>query len=95
MKDVNTNLHKMPNIDSGSIEYACLDARQLAIEHSSEIMFSSSENPSRIGNRWIIWRMPSGREIGTWWNHGVGLSKVKAAATTEVTVEAWNGKRKV
>ena len=95
VKDVNTNLLKTPNMDSGSIEYACLDPRHLAIEHTSEIMFSSSENPSGIGNMWIRWKMPSGRGIGTWWNHGVGQSKVKAAATTEVTVEGWNGKRKV
>jgi len=94
LQNVNTKLLKSTSMNSGT-EYASLDARLLAVRHSTEVMFSSSDNPSGVGNKWIRWEMPSGREYGTWWNHGVGPAKVKAAGTCQVTVKAWNGQTKV
>ena len=95
VRNVNTDLLKSPNMNSGNAEYACLDARHLAVRHSSEVMFSSSENPLGVGSKWIRWKMPSDRDYSTWWNHGVGQTTVGAARTSQVTVEAWNGKTKV
>ena len=95
VRNVNSNLLKSPGMNSGSIEYACLDARHLAVCHSSEVMFSSSENHSGVGNRWIRWKMPLDRNYGTWWNHGVGQAKVAAATANQVTVTASNGKSQV
>ena len=95
VRNVNSNLLKSPGMSSGSIEYACLDARHLAVCHSSEVMFSSSENHSGVGNRWIRWKMPLDRNYGTWWNHGVGQTKVAAATANPVTVTASNGKSQV
>ena len=94
VQNVNINLLKSSSMNSGT-EYASLDARLLAVRHSSAIMFSSSDNPSGVGNKWVRWEMPSDREYGTWWNHGVGPEKVKAAGTSQVTVKAWNGQTKV
>lgn len=94
VRNVNVNLLKSPNMNSGT-EYACLDARLLAVRHASEVMFSSSGNPSGVGSRWVRWEMPPGREYGTWWSHAVGQAKVKAAGTSRVTVKAWNGQTKV
>ena len=95
VRNVNSNLLKSPGMKSGSIEYACLDARHLAAWHSSAVMISSSENHSGVGNRWIRWKMPLDRNYGTWWNHGVGQAKVAAANANQVTVTASNGKSQV
>ena len=95
VRNVNSNLLKSPGMNSGSIEYACLDARHLAAWHSSAVMISSSENHSGVGNRWIRWKMPLDRNYGTWWNHGVGQAKVAAATANQVTVTASNGKSQV
>ena len=95
VENVNTEQLKAPNMDSGKTGYSCLDARLLAVQHASEVMLSSGDNSGGIGSKWVQWELPSGREYNTWWNHGVGQSKVQAAGTSQVTVKAWNGNTKV
>jgi len=92
VRNYNTDLLKSPAIRSG---YSCIDARPLAVKHASEVMLSSGDNPGGIGCKWVRWELPSGSEINSWWNHGVGQAKVQAAVTTQVTVKAWNGNTKV
>ena len=84
-----------PPMNRGKTGYSCLDARVLAVKHASEVMLSSADNSEGIGSKWVLWELPSGREVNTWWNHGVGQSKVQAAGTSQVTVKAWNGGTKV
>ena len=95
VKNVNTEDLKAPKIESGKTGYSCLDARLLAVKHASEVMLSSGDNPRGIGSKWAQWKLPSGREYSSWWNHGVGQSKVQAAGTSRVTVKSWNGNTKV
>ena len=95
VENVNTEQLKASNMDPGKTGYSCLDARRLAVEYASEVMLSSGDNSGGIGSKWVRWKLPSGREYSTWWNHGVGQSKVQAAGASEVTVKAWNGKTKV
>ena len=86
---------KSPGMTRGKTGYSCLDARVLAVEHASEVMLSSADNSEGIGSKWVLWELPSGREINTWWKHGVGQTRVQAAGTSKVTVKAWNGATKV
>ena len=85
---------KSPLMNS-STGYSCLDARLLAVKHASDVMLSSGDNPSGIGSKWVQWELLSGREVNTWWNHGVGQAAVQSAGTSQVTVKAWNGRTKV
>ena len=94
VQNVNLQFLKSPYI--GRREgYACLDSRFLAVEHASEVMFSSGENPQGIGRRWVRWQLPEHRDYSTWWNHRVGYSRVEKANQTQVTVTAWDGSTKV
>ena len=95
VENVLTEQLKVPNMDPGETGYSCLDARLLAVEHASEVMLSSADNPEGIGNKWVQWELPSGREYNSWWDHGVGQADVQAAGTSQVTVKAWNGGSKV
>ena len=76
-------------------EYACIDARRLAVEEASSILLSSSERMDGLGSKWVMWRLPGDREKNLLWNHSVGQSTVNAAVKTPVMVYAWNGNKKV
>ena len=95
VQNVNSDDLKTPEINRGKTGYSCLDARLLAVQHASKVMLSSADNPRGIGNKWVQWKLPFGREYNTWWNHGVGRTKVQAAGKRLVTVEVWNGNSEV
>ena len=76
-------------------EYACIDARRLAVEEASSILLSSGERMDGLGSKWVMWRLPGDREKNLLWNHSVGQSTVNAAVKTPVMVYAWNGNKKV
>ena len=95
VENVNTEQLLAPEMDTGKAWLSCLDARLLAVQHASDVMFSSGDNPGGIGSKWVQWELPSGREYSTWWNHGVTQAKVQSADTSQVTVKAWNGNTKV
>ena len=80
---------------SGKTEYSCLDARVLAVKYASTVMLSSGDNAEGIGSKWVQWGLPPGREVKSWWNHGMGQSAVQSSGTTQVAVKAWNGNSKV
>ena len=65
-------------MDPGETGYSCLDARLLAVEHASKVMLSRADSHEGIGNKWVQWELPCGREYNTWWNHGVGQADVQA-----------------
>ena len=75
--------------------FACIDARSLAVEEASTVLFSSGERADGLGSKWIMWRLPGDREKDTLWKHAVGYSAVKSAVQTPVMVYAWNGNKKV
>ena len=64
VQNVNINLLKSTSMNSRT-EYASLDARLLAVRHSSAIMFSSSDNPSGVGNKWVRWEW-TGKGESSW-----------------------------
>jgi hypothetical protein len=66
--------------------YACADAIDLAVDHSTEVRLSNSAR-----NRWVKWPLPSGRTAATFWRHTVGQSAIDAAPQAAVTVTAWDG----
>ena len=76
-------------------QYACFDARSLAVEQASTVLLSSGDKMNGLGSRWVMWRLPVDREKASFWDHSVGLSSVKAAVQTPVMVYAWNGQKKV
>ena len=76
-------------------QYACLDARSLAVEEASMVLLSSGDKMNGLGSKWVMWRLPGDREKASFWDHSVGLSSVKAAVQTPVAVYAWNGQKKV
>lgn len=43
-------------------EFACIDARSLALEEASMIMLSSADKIDGLGSKWVIWRLPEDRE---------------------------------
>ena len=90
----NTALLKTPKIASQTW-FACIDARSLAVDESSTILLSSSERMDGLGSKWVMWRLPGGREKDSFWRHSVGVTTVKAAVQTPVMVFAWNGNKKV
>ncbi|XP_067033261.1 uncharacterized protein [Acropora muricata] len=75
-------------------QYACFDARSLAVEQASTVLLSSGDKMNGLGSRWVMWRLPVDREKASFWDHSVGLSSVKAAVQTPVMVYAWNGQKK-
>ncbi|XP_066272316.1 uncharacterized protein [Branchiostoma lanceolatum] len=79
----------------GNNEYGTIDARRLAVNFASQIMLSSGENDHGIGSHWILWDLPKGRDLGTFWRHSVGMTVVKQAPMLAVTVNAWDGQTKV
>ena len=66
--------------------YACLDAVDLAVNHSTEIRISNSAR-----TRWVTWPLPVGRTAATWWRHTAGQTVIAAAPQTAVTVTAQDG----
>ena len=90
----NTAALKTPKIAKQK-EYACIDARRLAVDEASSILLSSGERTDGLGSKWVMWRLPGDREKDLLWNHSVGMSTVNAAVKTPVMVYAWNGNKKV
>jgi len=90
----NTAALKTPKITKQK-EYACIDARRLAVEEASSILLSSGERMDGLGSKWVMWRLPGDREENLLWNHSVGQSTVNAALKTPVMVYAWNGNKKI
>ena len=90
----NTAALKTPKITKQK-EFACIDARSLAVEEASTVLLSSGERADGLGSKWVMWRLPGDREKDLFWNHAVGASAVKAAVQTPVMVYAWNGNKKV
>ena len=90
----NTVAMKTPKLTKGR-GFACIDARSLAVEEASTVLFSSGERADGLGSKWVMWRLPGDREKGSFWKHSVGFSAVKAAVQTPVMVYAWNGNKKV
>ena len=90
----NTAALKSPKLTKGR-GFACIDARSLAVEEVSRILFSSGERADGLGSKWVMWRLPGDREKGSFWKHSVGFSEVKGAVQTPVMVYAWNGNKKV
>ena len=76
-------------------QFACIDARSLAVEEASMVLLSSGERVDGLGRKWVMWRLPCDREKASFWKHSVGPSAVKAAVQTPVMVYAWNGNKKV
>lgn len=94
VSNYNTAALKTPNITKQK-EYACIDARRLAVEEASSILLSSGEKMDELGGKWVMWRLPGDREKNLLWNHSVGPSTVNAAVKTPVMVYAWNGNKKI
>ena len=94
VSNYNTAVLKTPKITKQK-EYACIDARRLAVEEASSILLSSGERMDGLGSKWVMWRLPGDREKNLLWNHSVGKSAVNAAVQTPVMVFAWNGNKKV
>ena len=76
-------------------QFACLDARSLAVEEASTVLLSSGDKMNGLGSKWVMWRLPGDREKASFWDHSVGSSSVKASVKTPVMVYAWNGQKKV
>ena len=76
-------------------QFACIDARSLAVQEASMVLLSSGERVDGLGSKWVMWRLPGDREKASFWKHSVGSSAVKAAVRTPVMVYAWNGNKKV
>ena len=90
----NTAALKTPKITKRQ-QFACIDARSLAVEEASMVLLSSGERVDGLGSKWVMWRLPGDREKASFWKRSVGYSAVKAAVQTPVMVYAWNGNKKV
>ena len=90
----NTAALKTPKITKHK-QFACIDARSLAVEEASMVLLSSGERVDGLGSKWVMWRLPGDREKASLWKHSVGPSAVKAAVQTPVMVYAWNGNKQV
>jgi len=53
-------------------EFACIDARNLAVDEASMIMLYSAEKIDGLGHKWVMWRLPEDREEESFWNNSVG-----------------------
>ncbi|XP_068733894.1 uncharacterized protein [Montipora capricornis] len=93
VSNYNTDELKTPKISKRN-QFACLDARSLAVEEASTVMLSSGDLTDGLGSKWVMWRLPGDREKASFWDHTVGLSAVKAAVQKPVMVIAWNGNKK-
>ena len=85
---------KSPKITSQR-QFACIDARSLAVDKASMVLLSSGERMDGLGSKWVMWSLPGGREKDSFWRYSVGPSSVKAAVQKPVKVYAWNGNKKV
>ena len=94
VSNYNTAELKASNITKRN-QFACLDARSLAVEEASTVLLSSGDEMNGLGSKWVMWQLPGDREKASFWNHSVGSSSVKAAEQTPVMVYAWNGQKKV
>ena len=90
----NTASLKSPKITRRK-QFACIDACSLAVDEASTVLLSSGERMDGLGSKWVMWRLPGGREKDSFWRHSVGVTTVKAAVQTPVMVFAWNGNKKV
>ena len=57
------------------------DARSLAVDESSTVLLSSGERMDGLGSKWVMWRLPGGREKDSFWRYSVGPSVVKGSCT--------------
>jgi hypothetical protein len=80
------NANALQDLSIGTNSYACADAVDLAVNHSTEIRLSNSAR-----NRWVKWPLPTGRTTATFWRHSVGQSTIDGATQAGVTVTAWDG----
>ena len=94
VSNYNTAALKTPKITKQK-EFACIDARSMAVEEASMVMLSSGERADGLGSKWVTWTLPGDREKDSFWNHSVGPSTVKAAVKTPVMLYAWNGNKEV
>ena len=94
VSNYNTAALKTPKLTKQK-EFACTDARNLAVEEASKVLLSSGERIDGLGSKWVMWRLPGDREKDTFWNHSVGSPTVKAAVKTPFILYAWNGNKKV
>ena len=94
VSNFNTAALKTPKITKQK-QFACIDARSMAVEEASTVLLSSGERADGLGSKWVMWTLPGDREKHSFWNHAVGASAVKAAVPTPVMVFAWNGNKKV
>jgi len=78
VSNYNTAALKTPKITKQR-EFACIDARSLAVEEASTVLLSSGERADGLGSKWVMWTLPGDREKIFFWNHAVGASAVKAA----------------
>ena len=85
---------KSPKITSQR-QFACIDARSLAVDKASMVLLSSGERMDGLGSKWVMWSLPGGREKDSFWRYSVGPSSVKAAVQKPVKVYASNGNKKV
>ena len=90
----NTAALKTPKITKHK-QFACIDARSLAVEEASTVLLSSGERAEGLGSKWVMWRLPGDREKVSFWKYSVGPSAVKAAVQTPVMVYTWNGNKQV
>ena len=90
----NTAALKTPKITKHK-QFACIDARSLAVEEASMVLLSSGERVGGLGRKWVMWRLPGDREKASFWKHSVGPSAVKVAVQTPVMAYAWNGNKQV
>ena len=90
----NTAALKTPKITKHK-QFACIDARSLAVEEASMVLLSSGERVDGLGSKWVMWRLPGDREKASFWKHSVGPSAVKAAVQTPVMVYTWKGNKQV
>ena len=90
----NTAELKASNITKRN-QFACLDARSLAVEEASTVLLSSGDKMNGFGSKWVMWWLPGDREKASFWDHSVGSTSVKAAVQVPVMVYAWNGQKKV
>eukprot|EP00117_Sycon_ciliatum_P040513 scpid22682/ scgid29760/ len=81
---------RTPTITTGTI--ASLNAVDLAVNQASEILISRGNRLVGIGNRWVRWALPIGRQTSTFWNRALGVSTINSAPLTAVNVESWDNR---
>lgn len=73
-----------PTIADGMI--ACANAVPLAVNAASEIRLANSAR-----DKWVKWKLPSGRTTATLWHHAAGQATISAATQSTVGVTSSTG----